>query len=366
MDNRLLPPIPTPPAQRWREVRLLYLPRAMFVVGIALVAWMWSDTVAPATLVAEAEITGADARATQAGVLASLKVSLHQQVRAGDVLGYVAAANPRLLDASLAVIRAEVGMLMATMQGATDRQKIALDMERMQLTWMNHRVDRAALQGKLQQAEADFVRLEPLARSGLITEEEFQVQKINRDSLRAQVDEKNQLIARLEPALRKMEKADPEAAGLSANSDLAAAVKVQEAKLRLAEEQLSPVPLIAPIDGVVSVLLRRAGEAVVAGEPVLHLVAAKPDRLSGYLRQPLSFVPKAGMTAEVRTRGTPAKVALTKITEVGVALETISPTVLAAMRLPPTPTPETAVRIEFALPAGLALMPGEHVDVMVR
>jgi len=72
------------------------------------------------------------------------------------------------------------------------------------------------------------------------------------------------------------------------------------------------------------------------------------------------------MTAEIRTRSTPAKLAVTTITQVGVALETISPSVLAAMRLPPTPTPETAMRVEFSLPVSLGLKPGEHVDVLVR
>lgn len=366
MDPRLLPPIPTPPAQRWREVRLLYLPRAMFAAAILLVAWMWGDAVVPATIVAEAEITGADARATQAGVVAGLKVALHQTVRAGEVVGQIAGANPRLLDASLAVIRADVAMLAATMQGATDRQRVVLELERMQLDWMSHRVDRAALQGQLQQIEADLGRVQPLHRSGLISEEAFARLKITQASLVAQLAEKSQLIARLEPLLRGKDAHQPTATELSGASALAAAIKVQEAKLRLAEEQLSPVPVIAPIDGVVSLILRKEGEAVVAGEVVLRVTSPKSVRLTGYLRQPLPFEPKPGMTAEIRTRGTPAKIAITTIAHVGAALETISPSVLAAMRLPPTPTPETAVRVEFAFPAGLTLKPGEHVDVIVR
>ena len=366
MDPRLLSPIPTPPAQRWREVRLLYLPRAMFVAAILLVAFMWGDAVAPATLVAEAEVLGADARATQAGVVAGLKVALHQKVRAGEVVGHIAAANPRLLDASLAVIRADVAMLTATMQGATDRQRVVLELERMQLDWMSHRVDRAAMQGRLQQTEADLVRAQPLHKAGLITEEAFAQLKITQASLVAQLDEKSQLIARLEPVLRGKDALNPTAAELSGSSALASAIKVQEAKLRLAEEQLSPVPLIAPIEGVVSAVLRREGEAVVAGEAVLRVTSPRSERLTGYLRQPLPFEPKPGMTAEIRTRGNPVKVAVTTIAQVGAALETISPSVLAAMRLPPTPTPETAMRLEFALPAGLSLKPGEHVDVILR
>ena len=365
MDSRILPPIPTPPAQRWREIRLLYLPRAVFVAAILVVAWMWNGAVAPSSMVAEAEVLGSDLRAPQPGVIASLTVTLNQPVQAGQVVGQIAGANPRLLDATLAVIRAEVGMLGATMAGATDRQRVALEFERMQLDWMSHRVERAALQGRLQQTESDLGRAEPLHRAGLVTTENLVQLKITRASLVAQLDEKNKLVTRLEPALRSFSASDAQT-GLSAESALASAIKVQEAKLRLAEAELAPVPLIAPIDGVVSGVLRRAGESVLAGEAVLRVTAPKPARLTGYLRQPLPFEPKAGMEAEIRTRSLPAKIAVTKIKHVGAALETISPTVLAAMHLPAVPVPETAVRVEFELPPGLELRPGEHVDVTVR
>src|SRR4051794_14995929 len=99
MDPRLLTAIPVPPAQRWREVRLLYLPRILFLLGVLFVAWAWRDAVAPSVIVAEAETIGADLRATQSGVVASLKVSLNQTVHSGEVIGHIAAANSRLLDA---------------------------------------------------------------------------------------------------------------------------------------------------------------------------------------------------------------------------------------------------------------------------
>jgi multidrug resistance efflux pump len=264
------------------------------------------------------------------------------------------------------VIRAEVGMMSATMAGATDKQRVAMEFERIQLDWMGHRVERVALQGKLQQAEADLARAEPLHRSKLISEEAFDQLRITCASLTAQLEEETKLIARLETVFRERNASDPQAAGLSGESALAAAIKVQETKLKLAEEQLSPVPLVAPINGVVAHLSRRVGETVMAGDSVLRVTAAKPERLTGYLRQPLPFEPKTGMTAEIRTRGTPAKVAMTTITQVGPALEPVSTTVLAAMHLPPTPAPETALRVEFALPAGLSLRPGEHVDVLVK
>jgi multidrug resistance efflux pump len=366
MDPRLLTPIPTPPAQRWREVRLLYLPRVLFVLGAIFVAWAWRDAVAPSTVVAEAEVIGSDLRATQSGVVASVKVGINQHVRAGEVVGYIAPANSRLLDATLAVINADVGMLRATMSGATDRQRVALEFERMQLDWMGHRVDRAAINGRLQQAEIDLSRAEPLYKAGLITEESFTQLKIGRDSLKSQFEEKNKLVLQLEPLLQAFVTSDSPSTGLSGETALAAALKVQESKLKLAEEQLAPLPLVAPFDGVVTVVVRRAGETVMPGDAVLRIASAKTDRLAGYLRQPLTFTPKPGMAARIRTRGSAPKSANTTITQIGATMEPIPSTVLSAMRLPPNTPVETGLRVEFAVPAGLDLKPGEHVDVFVR
>lgn len=365
MDPRLLPPIPTPPAQRWREVRLLYLPRAMFVLGVALAAVLWTRWVAPATLVAEAEVTMVEVRATEAGMVASLDVALLQNVTAGQVLGRIGTANPRLLDATLAVIRAEVGMLSATMQGATDRQRMAIEWERLKLESMNHRIDLAALKVRLQQADSDLARSRPLQASGLISEENFEQLRNARNVLAAQIEEQGKLFAHLDPLLRQYATAEGQAVALSPDTALAAAIKVQEAKLQLAEAQLTPQPLIAPIAGVVSLIVRRAGENVAPGDPIIRINAARSDRLVGYLRQPLSFEPKAGMKAVVATRTSAREHATTQIIEVGPAMEPISLSLVSAMHLPPNTAPEPGLRIHFAMPKGLNLRPGEHVDVTV-
>jgi multidrug resistance efflux pump len=133
-DPRILGPIPTPPAQRWREIRLLYLPRITFVVGLLVAGWLWVSSVAPATMVGEAEVQQVEVRAAQAGVLASLKVELLQTVRAGEVVGHMAQANPRLLDATLAVIRADVAMLSATMAGRQTARRTPLNSKKCRWT----------------------------------------------------------------------------------------------------------------------------------------------------------------------------------------------------------------------------------------
>lgn len=365
-DPRILGPIPTPPAQRWREVRLLYLPRVVFVLGVIVAAVLWSRSVAPAMMVAEAEVIQTEVRSAQAGVVASLNVAIFQKVAAGEVIGQIAAANPRILDATLAVIRAEVGMLSATMQGATDRQRMTIEFERLQIESMNHRIELAALQVRLQQAEADFTRAAQLQRGGLITQENFEQAKSARDALAAQVAEETRMVAHLDPILKTHATPEGVESGLSPETALAAAIKVQEAKLRLAEAQLTPLPLVAPIAGTVSVVLRRVGEAVSAGEPVVRINATRSDRLIGYVRQPIPFGLKTGMPAEIRTRGNDRRSATAKVLDVGTMMEPILPSLVAAMRLPPSPAPEPALQVHLSVPDGLSLRPGEHVDVILR
>ena len=339
-DPRILGPIPTPPAQRWREVRLIYLPRTVFGLGVLVAIFLWSKWVAPAALVAEAEIEQADVRSAQAGVVASLKVDMLQPVRRGDILGQIVAVNPRILDATLSVIRADVAMA--------------------------RRVDLATLRGRLQQAESQFTRNAPLHKAGLITDENFEQLKTDRDALTAQVEEQARLVGQMEPIVRSLAPRDEKDPGLASEPAVDAAIKVQDAKLKLAEEQLTPSPLIAPIDGVVSAVLRRPGENVTAGEAVMRVSATRSERLTGFLRAPFSFDPKPGMIAEVRTRNGQRQLAATKITEVGAAMEAMPPDILAALRLPVNPPPEHALRIQLAMPTGLALRPGEIVDVIVH
>ena len=241
-DPRILGPIPTPPAQRWREVRLIYLPRTVFGLGVMVAAWLWSQTVTPATIVAEADTQKADVRSAHAGVITNLSVELFETVRAGQIVGQVA----------------------------------------------------------------------------------------------------------------------PDSAGLP-EKGVVPAVKLGEAAAKP-----PAVPLIAPIDGVVSLVGRHSGERVAEGDTVLSIVSKRASRLTGYLRQPLPFEPTVGMTAEIRTRGLVRETAVSKVTGVGVAMEAIPASLLGAMHLPSNVGAEHALRVYVAIPKGLRLWPGEHVDVTIH
>lgn len=372
-----LPVIPTSPAQRWRQTRRQVLPLAMFLGGITAIAFIWRGWVAPPSFVAEAENVIAEVRAPQAGWLAEVRVDALQRVATDEVLGHVVIADPKIVEASLAVIRAEVAFMLTTAEPAKDQQRVALDRERLQLAWMQQRVELASLRVRAQRAEADLARGAALQAKQLLNEQSFDEIRARRDELAAQLGEQERLVARLAPALGATENASASADGkhgggagsaasplLSAAEALRAGMKVQEEKLRLAEAQLAPVPLRAPRAGIVSGVLRRSGEVVAAGEPVVQIAAEQSERLVGFVRAPLAFEPRPGDRVELRARGYERRSGLATITHVGTALEPLPAAALAAMRLPATG--DLGLRVHLSRPEGLALRPGEPVDAVVR
>lgn len=364
-SQRPLPSIPIPPAQRWREVRLLYLPRIVFAVGVAVAAWMWNRWITPSTLVAEAEVTQAEVRSPQDGVIVDMTAVEFQMVEANAVVGFVAPVGARAIQTTLDLIRSEVDMLATSMSGVADRQRVALDFERLQVEWMGARVELASLRGKLRQAESDLQRMTPLHRAGVVSDDEFSLVKSTHEALVEQVGEQDGLVKRLEPLFNSSLVANSQQVLLATESPLSDAIKLAEVKLKLAEEQLKPLPLVAPIRGVISQRLRRSGEAVVAGEPILRVTLPSPEKLTGFLRQPLPMEPKVGMPVEILTRTSKRQSAASTILQVGSAMEPISPSLISALRLPPTPLPEPGLRIQIAIPKGLAIRPGEFVDVVI-
>lgn len=358
MNHDRLPPIPTPTAQVWRQLRLQYLPIVVFILGVIAAAMIWTQWVAPPTLVGEAEAVRAEIRPPQAGMLADLTVDLLQPVKAGQVLGRVIASNPAVLDASLAVVRAEIEVLRTT----TD-----MNFERLRLDWMSKRVEQVSLQGELRQVEATLARVAALHRINLVTDEEFDQAKNNRDAIDAKLKAQSELISKLEPELRPLDLGNHHTIPTAAAAGLRAAIKQKEEQLKLIEAQLSPLPLIAPIDGLVTQIYRRTGEVISTAEPVLQISATRTARIVGFLRQPLPLEPKAGMEVEIRTRTFVRRIGVAKVAQVGQQLEPISPTLLAAMRLPVTSVPtDLGLRLHLTAPEALQLRPGEQVDVIIR
>lgn len=356
-----LPPIPIPARERWRTFGTEKLPLLLFGAGVVIAGVLWRHSGVAPTLLAEAESIQAEVKSLRPGVVARLHVAPLQMVAAGETIGFVDTADSETAAASFALIRAELDLLQASREPALQPTRVAIDRRRLELEWMRERVTLASLRGELRQAEADFARMTALHDKRLTSDEAHDTARTLHERLTAQLRAQEELVARLRPT--SMGERDEDGSTRLPDDALAAGIRVQEQRLRVAETQFAPVPLVTPIAGTVLIIHRRNGEGVVAGEPIVTLAATQPTRLVGFLRQPLTAKLEAGAPVEIRTRAMPRMAAPATLLEVSGALESIPPTLLALLNR--NGIPERGMRVQISVPPGLNLRAGEIVDVAI-
>jgi len=350
-----LPPITIPRSRQASLLSSRYLPSAVFVCGVIAAALLWRNTVSTPLLQAEVENPLCELRAPLAGQLVKLETAPLAQVRAGERLAVLLPLPPALLTAELAVLRAEMDCVRANFAPAQGLERAGLAYERLRLDWMKQRVELAELRSKLVAAEDSLQRLERLRKDSVSSEQEYSTARNLRDGLLAQVSTSEELVASQERSL------ESHRLEYSPGDVVARNIELLSRKLRVLELQAGPQELLAPTSGQVSVLARSAGEQVQAGELILSLVPSTGKRLVAYLRQPLRELPRPGMAVTVRARRGAMESFRSRIEEVGASLQPIPRTLTNPLL--PASTVETGLQLGIHCPEGLALLPGEIVDV---
>lgn len=354
-------------ALRWREFRIRVLPLLVFVGTLAAAMVFWRQQVPANALMGEVEPVTANVSSPKSGVLANLTISRLQLVKAGDQIAQVITTDPRVLQSSLAVILAEIQLMRVNIEPVSGEQRYALNYDRFRLDWMEQRVEVATAKTRLQLAESEFRRVTELYRDKVVSEKIYEEAQITKEQLEAEVQERTRLIEEQEKNLSALQLRSG-VSSTNANVTLAqtvmqASINVQEEKLRLTEADLSPIVLRVPIDGVVSAVLRRSGEAVMAGEPILTISGGASDRIIAYMRQPLLMEPKIGMPVQICARSFKRSAAEATILRVGTQMEPIKQYLLPFSN---NQIPEMGLPILVSLPPSLRLMPGEIVDLRLR
>jgi acetyl/propionyl-CoA carboxylase alpha subunit len=137
------------------------------------------------------------------------------------------------------------------------------------------------------------------------------------------------------------------------------AIKAQQELIKLTE---APQMLLSPITGRVSAIVKRAGEKIVRGEPIVTISAPNSDKVIGYIRQPVKAVPTTNDMVKVRTRSQKRLIADCKIVHVGPSMEPIKPALLSM----DVQHAEVGLPILVELPQQMRLIPGEFVDLSIQ
>jgi multidrug resistance efflux pump len=354
--------IPIPLQQRWRDARQRILPAIVFAIGALAIALLWQDHTASRVMVGQAEPVLSNVSCYKPGVLAELSVARFQKVKAGDPLGKIMVADPKILSSSLAVIQAEIESLRANMRPVAVQQHNAMDYDQLRLDWMKERTQLAAARVNLDLAGTEFHRTEELFKDKIIAERVYDQAKAARDRSENEVENLTKLVEEVEKNIQSLQLTNFNELSKISIDPLQAAIAVQESKLHLTEAELSPIIVRAPIDGIISAIFHRAGESITPGQPIVSVATLNPVRIVGYLRPPISDEPKAGMAVEVRTRGLPRTVGLAHIVEIGTQLEAVPATLLGPMKMA---NPELGLPIEINMPGSIKIRAGELVDVVL-
>ncbi len=375
-----LPPIPTPLALRWSEFRIRVLPVGVFVAALLGVIGIWYQELTPPTLIGEVEARRAHVASIQPGTLIKLPVDRFQNVRAGDLVAEILTFNPRYLESTLGVIKAESEILRLQLDPLVTTERSRVDYHRLRLELLDQKVQLAANQMNLRYAEAEYDRLATLRReqSNILSQTDLDLALRDRDALRADVQNRQHLVQELEAELARLRLSHPAAPNEAVPEGWRLALQLQEQRLQQALAEFGPVTLTAPIDGTVSTIYRHAGENVAAGEPIVTITSTHGERILAYMLPPWRVEPTVGTPVEVRTRHGARAVGRARILEVGRYLDILTPTLAyqfgaraSALAQAATPAaqlnlnnlPIPGLPLAISVPAGLNLRPGEAVDL---
>ncbi len=370
-----LTPIPTPPGTAWREFRVRYLPGLVFACVLGATAMIWRDYVGLATMVGEVETVRAVVSSSHAGHVVLLNAGHFQAVAAGEPLVQIVVADPKVLEAQLNLSKARIDLARMTVEPRLRKENNQINLEKLRMDWMGQRVELAIAKSQLIYFESEFARLErlfgvdanpsiaPKPDSQLASRAQYDVAIRDRDVTRAKISELTFLVNEMDAAMRTVDSDESKIEGGMPNS-VRATIAVEERLLELIETQLAPVMLTSPIDGVISIVHRRQGENVMAGDPILTISQNRSERINAFLKQPLSGQPKVDQRIEVRARSADRPVGQGRIVAVGSQLEPILPQLLT-LNLQGNRPVELGLPVVISIPDVLKdrLFPGEVVDL---
>ncbi|MFO8029913.1 MAG: hypothetical protein R6U28_08635 [Cyclonatronaceae bacterium] len=351
--------IPVPPSLRWREIRVRLFPFLIFVLVAGLVVWLWKDRVEATNMIGHVVGKQALVGSTQSGSVADLTVSPFDSVQAGDAIARLVTTDPKVMEAELAVVLAEIELERLSRDPFVGQERNLLDYESMQVDLMENRARLGMARIRKQQARREFDRLKSMYERGLAAEELFERARSEYLALQEEVEVIEELVEGLQTRLDRFD-LDAIAERWDDQDPLAAALKVHQRTIERIEAEMMPVVLRAPITGQVAEVYKVNGEYVDQGDSIIRIYSSRPDYIVGYVRHPLFVEPEPGMQVLVRKQGRERREAVMEIATVGVQMETVEQ---FTSLFPNQPFETTGLPVRVRLNEELNLRPGEVVDM---
>jgi multidrug resistance efflux pump len=372
--------IPTPWRLRWSRFCYRGLPVLGFIGCAVATFWLWERQGRAPMLSGEVLAVRVDVTSGRDGVLtplASEPWSLYDAVQANQI---VARLDDRSVLAQLDVGRKELAKIRADLEAAVvkdmldeaDRDlsytreatQLAVEHDRVLLWLLERRIQSETDRLELRRCDARIEHFKPLHDKGGMPNLQWAEENIARNVVAKRLEEGLAALRKAEDeekALREQREKLPARVAAETAKLLApfqAAIGAQQARIRELELAGDQLIIRSPIDGVICAILRRPGENVRAGDPIVTVANPRGQGIVSYLRQDNRLRPQPGMTAEVRLRSPASRAVATRVDRVGPQFESIPQHLCRDPK-----TPEWGLPVFITIPDGLPIRPGELVDV---
>lgn len=353
-DNQ---PIPIPLARRLQLLQTKIVPLLVLGLTTIITLLLWQDAISPAMLMGEVRTQKSSINSPVAAEVTRINTQKLTLVKAGDVIAELRSTDPRQ---SLDLLQNELNLMRTEASSEDSKRRESMDFERLQLDWLVEKVNLATSIATAKRASANLEMTQGISTESSPVGKYQQEAQLAKEAADAEVTERQNLVNTLGKRIDEL-RLSIKPVSESTTEAWRKTIGGFEERVRKISNSQEVIQLRAPIDGMVTEVLRNVGENVVAGEPLVMLTAVKPESITGYLRQPFPLEPAIGQEVEVRTQGRSRLVGKAAVTQVGVHFEPI-----LNPALHPSPTPEVGLPIQISLPSNLKLRPGELVSLVIR
>jgi len=360
-----LPPVPTPFRSYWRRWHEKVAHVLVFLALCLGIAMVWRHLGNSRSFVGQVETIQTIVSSRDSGFITNLWVEPLQEIKIGDLVADVITTDPRTVNNRLEVMRDRMRLMSLEMEPVLSRQRTALAYEQLSVDCDRIRSEADVARVKLEQAANQLERDQLLFEQGALSAALLDFSRRTMQAYEAELLGKSNLVERTEKSLERLKSvADAYVPG-GENDPIRQAIELEEDKTRVFEAKLLPLRLQSPTNGIVTEVHRHAGEQIIAGEPIATITSTQALRIVGYLPQNFPIAPQVGMTVEVSTRSLIRRKACAKVIGVSPHLESITNSLVAPLAARPVLIAPMGRKISINLPADLALLPGEPVNLLL-
>lgn len=276
------------------------------------------------------------------GTVQSLRVDLLDEVAAGDVVAIMDDALIRselhvaemeldrvraLLDAEIARFNQEQQVQEVAVK--SDSRSFLLNEEQARLDHLDRVTAHETDKVELERLRVELGRQKSMLEQSLIDKASYDLTRLAHEALRVKVEKDAAAIAMAEKNIatasaRREELDSAEVPPTPADAvlhSLQADIVAQEAVVAEVKSRQEALTLRAPVSGQVTLITRRPGESMLAGDPIFTIVGAGPKRVTAYVHEQAALAFQVGDTVELHSRTHPSTVARGKILRIGTQIE---------------------------------------------